>query len=237
MNKRIFLALAFSVFFAGLISAQRNDAPRPMGPRERLLMSLDSLDRFYIGRLKPRDRYGAEQMLDRITNSVKRLGRNMEERERDLDNREQALRDKERDLQEREAAIREREQDRAWRHDRDKGDDRDYNRSNDDRRRQPEAMDDRDFQMLLASVEQAPFTQDKVKVIRTSAMNNYFFIDQVIKLTSKLPFDGDKLEVVETLYPKILDVDKNYLLYNCITFSDSKNKLEKFIREYQPDNR
>lgn len=236
MNKRIFLVVACMLVIS-LVSAQHYDAPKPLGPRERLLMSLDSLDRFYIGRLRPRERFGAEQMLDRINQSLKRLGRNLEERERNLDDREQALRDKERDLQEREAAIREKEQDRAWRHDRDKGDNRDYDRFKDDRRHQPEAMDDREFQMLITSVEQAPFTQDKVKVIRTSAMNNYFFIDQVIKLASKLPFDSDKLEVVETLYPRILDVDKNYLLYNCFTFSDSKNKLEKFIKEYQPDNR
>lgn len=236
MNKRIFLVVACMLVIS-LVSAQHYDAPKPLGPRERLLMSLDSLDRFYIGRLRPRERFGAEQMLDRINQSLKRLGRNLEERERNLDDREQALRDKERDLQEREAAIREKEQDRAWRHDRDKGDNRDYDRFKDDRRHQPDAMDDREFQMLITSVEQAPFTQDKVKVIRTSAMNNYFFIDQVIKLASKLPFDSDKLEVVETLYPRILDVDKNYLLYNCFTFSDSKNKLEKFIKEYQPDNR
>jgi hypothetical protein len=54
-------------------------------------------------------------------------------------------------------------------------------------------------------------------------------VDQVIRLASKFSFDNDKLEVVEMLYPKIIDLNKNYLLYNCFTFSDAKNKLEKFI--------
>ena len=54
-------------------------------------------------------------------------------------------------------------------------------------------------------------------------------MDEVIKLVSNFAFDNDKLDVIELFYPRLVDLEKNYLLYNCLTFSDGKNKLEKFI--------
>jgi hypothetical protein len=89
-----------------------------------------------------------------------------------------------------------------------------------------------DLNQLSQTIDNASFAQDKKKVFKTSVTHYYFTVDQVIHLASKFSFDNDRLDIVELAYPKIIDLDKNYLLYNCFTFSDAKSKLEKFIDDF-----
>lgn len=228
MNKRFLLTAASAILLTSLTIAQRYDSPRPLSPKDRILMSLDSLDRIYLSRLRPREQFGANRMIDRISQSVDRLGRDLEDRERMLQDRERDLRERERNLDDRERALQEKERNRDWRHDGDR--DRDHDRAQHDTRVYP--IEAQDFEDLVKTVDQAPFARDKKIVVRASAANHFFLIDQVVRLASKFPFDDDRLEVIEAMYPKVLDQDKNYLLYNCFTFSDAKNKLEKFINDF-----
>jgi hypothetical protein len=217
------MMIVFLVAGFASANAQRYEHRRPLSVKDQIVMKLDSIDHFYFSRLPTRERFGARHRLDDVIQLVDQLGNGIEERE-------QALREKERTLQERERAVEEKEH--ALNHNRDR---------DDDRGRHKEAvlispMDPQQFDQLLSTIERTPFVQDKKKVLRTSAMSNYFMTDQVITLASKFPFDNDRIDVIETLYPRILDPDKNYLLYNCFTFSDGKNKLENFINGYKRQN-
>jgi hypothetical protein len=221
----------------------------PIPLRDRIMMKLDSIDHLYLVRLRPREMDDARRKLDGVAQLVDRLDAQVQDREKMVMDREQLLRDKERDLQDREQVLRARDRELQDR-------ERDLNdRMNNDRNRNRNRDRDRDndhdmgpngnvvrvspmsppeFDQLMEAVQHSAFDQDKKKVIRTASVNNFFMIDQVIKMASKCAFDKDRLEIIQILYPRILDLDKNYLLYNCFTFSDSKNKLEQFIRDYTP---
>ena len=223
----------------------------PLSLRDRIMMKLDSIDLIYFSRLRQRDMMEARRKLDGVAHMVDRMEDQLQDRERALQDREQALREKERDQQEREQLLRAKDKELQDR-ERDLNDrmsnDRNRNRNRD---RDNDRINDRDkgqngnlvrispmsppeFDQLMDAVQHAAFDQDKKKVIRTASINNYFLIDQVIRMASKCAFDKDRLEIIQLLYSRILDLDKNYLLYNCLTFSDSKNKLEQFIRDNTP---
>lgn len=224
MNIRTYLVAGLLLWMAiSLATAQRYDRHRPLSPKEQILMKLDSIDLLYMSRLRSRDHFEARKRLDAIAQLVDGVLDDVRNREISISEREKALDNRER-------ALEERERDREHFKDRDRNRDRDRDR--DEVRISPIGMPE--FEQLMSAVEKSPFDQDKKKIIKTSAMNNYFLVDQVIKLASKFAFDKDKLDMVESLYPKILDLDKNYLLYNCFTFSDSKDKLEKFIDQNSP---
>jgi hypothetical protein len=186
-------------------------------------MKLDSIDQIYFSRLRPRDKFEARRKLDNIAQLIDKFEDRLKERERALSDRERIVYEKERDIQRH-------ERNHGREHDQNQNSDNDHNYDNEEVQLSPISVTE--FNQLNESLEKTPFDQDKRKIIKTSAMNNYFLIDQAIQIVSKFPFDKDKLDIIEVIYPRILDLDRNYLLYNCFTFSDSKDKLEKFIEEY-----
>ncbi|HEY4787052.1 MAG TPA: DUF4476 domain-containing protein [Bacteroidales bacterium] len=219
------------LFFAGaaFTNAQRDERRRPLSTKDLIVMKLDSIDQFYFSHMRTRERFDAQRRLDDVVQLVNQLGSGIEEREKSLREREKMLDERERALDERERALR-RDHDNI----RDRDNDRDEHRDRVREAARVSPMDQQDFDQLMGMVERTPFAQDKKKIISTSAMSNYFLIDQVVKLTSKFSFDNDRLDVIQLLYPRILNLDKNYLLYDCLTFSDSKNKLQRFIESNVP---
>jgi hypothetical protein len=233
MKIRIFTTACFCFLLSiSLTNAQsfersaRPDRMRPVTIKEQILMKLDSIDLIYFSRLKTRDKFEARRRLDNIAQLADRMEDQLKERERTLIDRERIVFEKEKEIQ---RVEREREKQLDREHDFDHNRDKDRNRGKENDRISPISVIE--FSQLTESIDGNAFDQDKKKIVRTSSMSNYFLIDQVIKIVAKFSFDKDKLEVIQILYPRILDLDKNYLLYNCFTFSDSKNKLEQFIEE------
>jgi hypothetical protein len=97
----------------------------------------------------------------------------------------------------------------------------------------PEPMTDPEFAELIKTINNSSFQDDKKQIIRSSSNHNFFTVAQVIEIATIYPFDDDRLDVIKTLYPRILDVHKNYLLYNCFKFDSEKEKLERFINDYE----
>lgn len=219
------ICLSILFFFnLNMLTAQKFDRRRQLSIRDQLQMKVDSINQIYLSKLHSREHFEAKRQLDGVIQLF-------DKREFELQQREQALQERERILEEREQALQQRN--KEWDRDRDNDRDkiRDKNRDHDRADNHPLPISQDEFGQLLQVVDNASFAQDKKRVVKTSVLSHYFMVDQLIRLASKFSFDNDKLEVVETVYPKLLDLDKNYLLYNCFTFSDAKTKLEKFIEE------
>jgi len=92
------------------------------------------------------------------------------------------------------------------------------------------------FRELMNAVSSEAFDKNKRQVISTSSEFNFFMTDQVASLAGLFSFDEGKVEVIKILYPKILDPEKNYLLYKCVTFPRSKQDLESFINNFNKDH-
>lgn len=99
------------------------------------------------------------------------------------------------------------------------------------RDRKFEAMLPEDFTSLVASINNSPFLDDKFKIIELSADENYFTMDQIIKLMKMWSFDDEKLRVLKIVYPEALDKANSFKLYDLVTFSGSKDTIKKLIED------
>ena len=236
-RKIIVLLIVLSVLPYSYSQAQQINNQRQRTLKERILLKIDSINQMCQFKLRPRDKVQARITLNGIVDLVDQMDNQLRERERVLVDRERILNDKEVQWQEKDLhhdRDRNGSRDQIRNRDQNQNQDRDRYQNQNDKSDQEEVtvspMSFEEFDQLMLSLEQTSFDQDKKKVVRTACLNNYFMVDQAIKLASKFSFDNDRLDVIETLYPHLLDQDKNYLLYNCFTFSDAKNKLETFIQ-------
>jgi sulfatase maturation enzyme AslB (radical SAM superfamily) len=92
----------------------------------------------------------------------------------------------------------------------------------------PEAMSQNKFEAMLNAYHAAHFASERTKILYSAAMRNYFTVIQVNTIIKDFHFDSDRLEVIEILYPKIIDKENMFALYNCLDFS--KDKLDKIIQ-------
>jgi hypothetical protein len=98
-------------------------------------------------------------------------------------------------------------------------------------------MPDSDFNLLMLMLENESMENDKLMIIQKAVVNNYFMIAQLTQLLEKFSFEDNRVKVIGILYPAILDKEKSFQLYNYLTFSSSKEKLNQIILENSPDNR
>ena len=225
--KTLIVGISLFIFSLNFVNGQKFERhSRLLSLREQIIMKLDSIDQIFLSQLHSREHFEARKKLDGVIVLF-------DKRESELQERERLLQERERSIQDREQAMQDKERGRD--HHKDNDLDKDTYRDNDrdrDRHKDKDAVvpiSQDDMNQLVSAIDNAPFVQDKKNVLKTAYNYHYYMVDQVIRLASKFSFDNDRLDVVEMLYPKIIDLNKNYLLYNCFTFSEAKNKLEKFI--------
>ena len=87
-------------------------------------------------------------------------------------------------------------------------------------------MTDGAFARLLAGVEQATFSDDKLSIIRaTAAKTQTLTVAQVAQLMGTLSMDDDKVEVATLLHARVRDADRGAELADAVTFSSSKARI------------
>lgn len=62
--------------------------------------------------------------------------------------------------------------------------------------------------------------------------HNLFTTEQVKGIARKMTFDRDKMWVLKTLYPYIIDRDKAFTLQEELSHSSSKKEFSKFVTDY-----
>ena len=98
--------------------------------------------------------------------------------------------------------------------------------------KRPMVMSDNEFRGLIIAISKEPFSRGKQQIINSSADHYFFSLDQLIKVLAQFSFDDEKLNIVKVLYPKVLDQNRNYLLYDSFTFSSSKEKLGDYLNSF-----
>ena len=89
----------------------------------------------------------------------------------------------------------------------------------------PAAMSESALQSLLAAVESASFSDDKVGVIATAAKNNYFTCAQLSRLIASISFSDDKVAAVSAARAAIIDPENAYVLESSFSFSSDREKV------------
>lgn len=93
------------------------------------------------------------------------------------------------------------------------------------------AMSSSEFQRLLKNVENESFADDQTSVVRIAAKSKYFLISQLITLLDVFSFSDDKINVVQIVYPRIVDKDNAHNLLGAFTYSDDKDRVEQIISQ------
>jgi hypothetical protein len=91
----------------------------------------------------------------------------------------------------------------------------------------PAAMTSADFGAFLTALDHASFSSDKLAMIRTTCPHAWFTAAQVVRVLDELPHSTDKLEAAKALWPRIVDPQNGYLVYDALPFSSDKDALRK----------
>ena len=90
-------------------------------------------------------------------------------------------------------------------------------------------MPDPDYRMLVSSINNEAFEENKVSVLQASAKYNYFSVEQIIGLMDLSSFSSWKLKALEMTYPFVVDKNNSYRIINALTFSEDKQKAREIL--------
>jgi hypothetical protein len=85
----------------------------------------------------------------------------------------------------------------------------------------------RSFLEVADAMDSAPFSSDKLAIIRDVARGWLLTTDQAAELAQKVVFSDDRLEALATMYPSIIDPENFYRTYELLPFSDDRAELRR----------
>jgi hypothetical protein len=88
---------------------------------------------------------------------------------------------------------------------------------------------ERELQRIMTAMSREPFGDDKMNVLESAVGNNYFTVEQVMKVLPQFQFSKDKLQAVRVLWVRVLDRQNSFQLYNAFQFSNDKAELKRII--------
>ncbi|MBK7862934.1 MAG: DUF4476 domain-containing protein [Archangiaceae bacterium] len=96
--------------------------------------------------------------------------------------------------------------------------------------RAPMGMAPDEFAALLAAVNAASFSDEKIGVVETAAANHWFTVDQVGQLIDAMSFSADKLKTLDRCRARLVDRQNAFRLLERFTFSADKQKAQALLR-------
>ncbi|MBN1207114.1 MAG: DUF4476 domain-containing protein [Myxococcaceae bacterium] len=85
------------------------------------------------------------------------------------------------------------------------------------------------LQSLMRAMGRESFGEGKLRVLESAASTQNFLVPQVMKILQRFSFGEDKLDAVRLLWPRVLDRDNAFQLYQAFTFSGEKDELRQII--------
>lgn len=82
---------------------------------------------------------------------------------------------------------------------------------------------------LTEALAREPFPREKLTVLREAAAHDNFLVGQTRALLEQFSFANDRLEAVRILWPRVLDRNNSFQLYEAFQFSSDKQKLRQII--------
>jgi hypothetical protein len=85
------------------------------------------------------------------------------------------------------------------------------------------------LQSLMKAMGRESFGEGKLRVLESAAPTQYFLVPQVMKILQRFSFGEDKLDAVRLLWPRVLDRENAFQLYQAFTFPAEKDELKQII--------
>lgn len=96
----------------------------------------------------------------------------------------------------------------------------------------PLPISNSDFMVLVESIKNESFDEDKLSVISIAAKYHFFLVEQVLQLIDLYPYSDSKIEIIKYTYPNIIDKNNSHRLINAFTFSSDKDKVSEIINSF-----
>lgn len=93
------------------------------------------------------------------------------------------------------------------------------------------ALSDTELARVISRVQAESYSDEQLALIRSVAKSSYFTADQVVSLMKLCAYDDTRVEVAAALYPRVVDNQNWYLVYDGLTYSSSKKTLRERIGE------
>ncbi len=142
---------------------------------------------------------------------------NDNDRDRDWD------KDKDRDIDRNNDRDQDRNRDRNYDPNRDREYDNNYNR----------VISNSDFNQAKETLRREIFENTRVNLAKQIIDVNYFTANQVREIVNMFTFENNKLDIAKYAYKKTTDKNNYYLVNDVFTYSNSKDELARFIRDYR----
>jgi hypothetical protein len=91
-------------------------------------------------------------------------------------------------------------------------------------------LDSRRITGVLRALEDEPFSQGQLEIIRETGDRFDLTVRQAIRLVKRLSFDDDQVEALVSLYPSLIDPENFAEVYGLLSFSSDRRELRKRIR-------
>ncbi|HYI01589.1 DUF4476 domain-containing protein [Hyalangium sp.] len=85
------------------------------------------------------------------------------------------------------------------------------------------------LQSLIRAVNKESFGDGKLRVLEAAASSQHFLVPQVTKILQRFSFGEDKLDAVRVLWPRVLDRENSFQLYQLFSFQNEKDQLKQII--------
>jgi len=90
-----------------------------------------------------------------------------------------------------------------------------------------------DFTNLKRTAQSQRFESEKLMVVKQALSVNYFTVSQVKELMQLFTYDESKLEIAKLAYERTVDRENYYRVNEELTYSSSKEELNKFLMNYR----
>jgi hypothetical protein len=119
------------------------------------------------------------------------------------------------------------DKDRDWDRDNDRDRDRnyDYNRGRE--------MSNSDFNRVKETLRREMFENTRVDLAKQIINSNLFNTSQVKEMLQLFTFENNKLDLAKYAYRYSVDKNNYYIINDVFTFSNSRDELARFIRDYR----
>ncbi|MBT6163255.1 MAG: DUF4476 domain-containing protein [Crocinitomicaceae bacterium] len=86
------------------------------------------------------------------------------------------------------------------------------------------------FQRMMARIEDASFSDDKVNVAKQILRTNCLVIEQLVAMLEEVAFDEGQLDLAKFAYDHIYDLENYFEVYGVFSFSSSNDELDEFLQ-------
>ncbi len=95
---------------------------------------------------------------------------------------------------------------------------------------------EKQINLLAKSIREVAFDKDKHLVLDKALGATFFYTSQIGKIVDEFGYQSEKLAALKKLYPYTVDKENFFNLDEKLKYTDDRNELARFIKEYSDKN-